>query len=378
MNPAITERLKTWMVDEVLPFWADTGIERQSGAFHERLTEAGTPDLSVPRRVRVQARQIYVYAHAAVLGLYPGGASVALRAFDRLMATAHAPDGRSGFVHLLHPDGSVANPLRDSYDHAFIVLACAWLARATGEPRVRQVLDGTLDYIARDLTASDGTLYEGDPRTLPRRQNPQMHWFEAALALDEALGHPAARRLARRSFEHLESHLYDPATETIGEYFDDEWRPMPGQEGQVIEPGHLAEWVWLLRKAEGVLGRSTADLSGRLLTRALRFQDERLGLLVDEATRDGRITRPTRRSWLQTELAKAHLAQADRGDPAASLQASAALENLEAHYLGKPFRAGWIDQLDEAGTPLPAPVSASTFYHIFVAICEADRVIGKN
>jgi mannose-6-phosphate isomerase len=106
----------------------------------------------------------------------------------------------------------------------------------------------------------------------------------------------------------------------------------------------------------------------------LRFQDPRTGLLVDEATRDGTIRRATRRSWLQTELAKAWIAQADRGVPGAYGKAVEALTVLRDSYLGQPFAEGWLDQRDGDGRAMPGPVSASTLYHIFVAIAEAERL----
>ncbi len=88
-----------------------------------------------------------------------------------------------------------------------------------------------------------------------------------------------------------------------------------------------------------------------------------------------RVRRGTRRAWLQTELAKAWIAEAEGGRPGARDQALGALANLDRHFLRKPFREGWIDQLDEAGRPIPGPVPASTLYHIQVAIVEAHRVL---
>src|SRR5439155_98697 len=78
-----------------------------------------------PRRVFVQARQIYCYAKAAQMGWYPEGRAIALQGLEHLLAKAKAPDGKPGFVHTLKPNGTVLDPLRDSYDHAFVLLALA-------------------------------------------------------------------------------------------------------------------------------------------------------------------------------------------------------------------------------------------------------------
>ncbi|SDE51099.1 AGE family epimerase/isomerase [Belnapia rosea] len=370
-----TERdLCRWISDVVLPYWAGPGFDEGSGLFQERLLPDGTPDRAAPRRVRVQARQIYVYAQAAVLGWAPEGAALALRAFDSLVAVAQAPDGKTSFIHTFSPGGHVVSPLRDAYDHAFIVLACSWLWRATGEARVRRVLDATLDFLDAEMTAADGSLLEGVPASLPRRQNPQMHWFEAMLALMEH-GIPSGAERAARHRVLFETRLYDRATRSLGEYFTDDWAPAPGLPGTILEPGHHAEWVWLLRRHDALAGLPANDISGELLSTALRWADPGTGLLVDQALRDGSVHRATRRTWLQTELAKAWLAEAELGRPGAADAARAALGALDRHYLRQPIAAGWTDQLDADHRLLPGPVPASTLYHIFVAIAEGQRVL---
>ena len=103
----------------------DRRLGRQAGGFVDRLDADGRADRSAPRRVFVQARQIYCYAKAAQMGWYPDGRAIALKGLEHLLAKAKAPDGKPGFVHTLTPDGSVLDPLRDSYDHAFVLLALA-------------------------------------------------------------------------------------------------------------------------------------------------------------------------------------------------------------------------------------------------------------
>ena len=52
-----------------LAYWAQNGCDPRGGAY-EHLFMDGTPDADHLRRVRVQARYVYVYAHAAHLGWY--------------------------------------------------------------------------------------------------------------------------------------------------------------------------------------------------------------------------------------------------------------------------------------------------------------------
>src|SRR5262249_31367105 len=74
----IVQALRQWTVARALPLWSDAGYDHVRGGFQEYLRPDGTPDPSATRRLRVQARQIYVYAHAAALGWYPSGRDIAL------------------------------------------------------------------------------------------------------------------------------------------------------------------------------------------------------------------------------------------------------------------------------------------------------------
>src|SRR5262245_19768973 len=110
----IVRTLRQWAVVRALPLWSSAGYDHAQGGFQEYLSPDGTPDPSATRRLRVQARQIYVYAHAAELGWYPSGRDIALAGIDFMVEKYRSPEGRPGYAHLLAPDGSIANSLRDT------------------------------------------------------------------------------------------------------------------------------------------------------------------------------------------------------------------------------------------------------------------------
>lgn len=373
---AIAPRLKAWTIELALPLWSKTGRDPRGG-FLERMHRDGSPDLAAARRTRVQARQIYVYAHAAALGWFPPGLALALDALEFLLARCRAPDGKPGYVHLLAADGSVQDPLRDAYDHAFLLLALCWLAKASGDAQVRRLAEEVLAFCDAHLAAADGTLHEGVPASLPRRQNPHMHWLEAVLALDETLQHPSAPARAARLRGLLTARFLDPQTGTLTEYFGADWQPAAPAAARAVEPGHQAEWSWLLRRHEQRAGLPRDPLASELLRFAVRSAEPRHGFLLDAVDVHGRAWPGAgRRLWPQTELAKAWLAQHEAGDEAAAPAAEAALQALAAHYLCGCPAGGWIDRFDQDGKAAAEHIPASTLYHLFVAIIEADRVLG--
>lgn len=373
----IVGRLRAWMTETALPFWLDVGADRARSGFHERLHADGRPDLDTPRRVMVQARQIYVYAHATALG-WGAHASRVAEAVAFVAARFRAPDGRPGYVFSIAPDGSVADARRDTYAHMFILLAFGWAARLTGDAQIHALVEEAMDFATEHLSAGDGTFLEGIPPSLPRRQNPHMHAFEAMLALHETVAHPRAMPAAERLRQLLEHRFLDQATGTIGEFFTDSWEPALGASGTTIEPGHHAEWAWLLRRYERLAGAAPGPLPGVLLERAARGRDARTGLLFDEIGRDGTVRKASHRTWPQTEFAKAWLAEAEAGHPTAAGEARQALAALSRHYLDRPVVGGWTDQIDSDGRPLTAHIPASTLYHLFGAVAEADRVLGSR
>jgi mannose-6-phosphate isomerase len=321
----------------------------------------------------VQARQVYCFAKAAQLGWYPPGREIALKGLAYLLAKAKAPDGRPGYVHRLTPDGAVLDPRRDTYDHAFVLLALATVYSLGRDAQVRAEIDALLSFMDAHLRSPHGGFLEGLPSSMPRRQNPHMHLFEAMIAAFDATHDTAFQNRAGEFFALFLSSLYDKQKRVLGEYFEEDWSRI---EPVSVEPGHQAEWVWLLKGFERITGCPTARPRAELLESALRYRDDATGCLVDEGDAEGNRRRHTRRLWPQTEMAKAWIAQAEAGDSGAADEARAALLRLERHYLSHPVAGGWYDQFDRDGKSLVATIPASSFYHVLCAVSEAEQVLG--
>jgi mannose/cellobiose epimerase-like protein (N-acyl-D-glucosamine 2-epimerase family) len=369
----IVKVLCTLIIQHSLPLWSGEGWDPAAGGFVERLDIEGRADRAAPRRVRVQARQIYCFAKAAQLGWYPQGKEIAIKGLEYLLAKARSPDGRSGFVHLLDPDGSVLNPLRDTYDHAFVLLALATVYQLDRDAQVGDEIKSLVAFLDSGLRSPHGGFLEGIPATLPRRQNPQMHLFEAMIATFDATGDQVYQNRAGDLFGLFVANLYDSRRQVLGEYFEEDWARI---EPASVEPGHQAEWVWLLKGFERITGCPAGRHRSQLLASALRYRDDATGCLFDEGDADGNIRKFTRRLWPQTEIAKAFIAQAEAGEERAAEEALKALDRLYRHYLRHPVLGGWYDQFDRDNRSLVDSIPASSFYHIVCAIAEAERVLG--
>jgi mannose/cellobiose epimerase-like protein (N-acyl-D-glucosamine 2-epimerase family) len=369
----VVARLKRRMIDHALPLWSGEGWDSAAGGFVDRLDQNGRADRLAPRRVFVQARQIYCFAKAAQMGWYPQGREIALKGLDYLLARAKAGGGEPGFVHTLSPEGAVLDSRRDTYDHAFILLALASVYALDRDAQIRTEIDALCHFLDTKLRSPHGGFLEGWPASMPRRQNPQMHLFEAMIAAFDATHDTVFQNRAGDFFALFLGVLYDKQKQALGEYFEDDWSRI---EPVSVEGGHQAEWVWLLKGFERITGCPTGRHRGELLASALRYRDDATGCLTDEGDAAGNIRRHTRRLWPQSEMAKAWIAQAEGGEAVAADEARAALARLERHYLSHPVTGGWYDQFDRDGNSLVATIPASSFYHVLCAVTEAEQVLG--
>ena len=92
----IVARLKLRMIDHCLPLWSTEGWDDSAGGFIDRLDADGRADTAAPRRVFVQARQIYCYAKAAQMGWYPEGRAIALKGLEHLLAQGESARWQTG------------------------------------------------------------------------------------------------------------------------------------------------------------------------------------------------------------------------------------------------------------------------------------------
>ncbi len=375
---AAADRFQQWIVEQALPLWSRLGTDPVSGAHYERLTPAGSVDKVANLRTRVQARQAFFYALAYDRGWCPRGRELAegLLAFVRREA-AH-PDAGAGYVHLLSTDYQILDTRQDLYDHAFFLLAYAWSYRAFGDAEALAEVERLVAHLDARLGSPVGGWVEGDYDYSCRRQNPHMHLFEAFLALHDATGE--ARWLARAGeiFTLFQTRFFSPLDGVLFEFFDEDWHRLADARGEVVEPGHMMEWVWLLDWYGRRAGRPVAQYTRVLYERGLALGQAPSGLLYDAVTTDGRVLDAGKRCWGITELIKASLVQIRAGHPRAEAIAVKAVDDLFRFYLCSSTPGAYVDRRGAQDEVIAAEAPASSLYHLIVAAVELiDHCAGR-
>ena len=370
-----------WLRECALPLWASRGFDPERGAFEEQLDFTGSPVMSAPRRVMVQARQTSVYASAALSGLYPQGGALALRAARAMIRAYLAADGARGWVFSVDRAGRVVDAKRDLYAHAFVLFALAWVMRLERDPIFEAAARATMEVL--DGAFADrvnGGYWDCLPRADDlRRQNPHMHLFEAFVALYETSRRADVLERCRTLHELALTRFFDPATGALREYFDNGWAVHPRPGAGSVEPGHLFEWAWLLRRYEAISGQDQSEPVAALIGMAVRKGlDVPRGRIVDEIGEDGQVRAASSRSWPHAEALKALTEEAALGNGDHSHAIAPILIRLRDIYCRRELNGGWFDHVDGEDRPISKIMPASTLYHVYFGITSVEKYMRRG
>jgi mannose-6-phosphate isomerase len=360
-----------WLTDQAWPFWLERGVDWQRGAFHEHLDPASLQCAAPFRRLRVAARQTYVFAKAARHDVPQAKEAFAL-GLNFLQGPARLPDG--GFAWRFDLDNRPIDLTRDLYDHAFVLLAFSAAAEVVGTGRMRTDAVALVGHIAARFAHPAGGYRDSIPHTQPRRQNPHMHLFEALLAACEVFGGEPFFNCASGLAALFVARLFQAKDGALPEYFDEALEPRREAGRFVTEPGHHYEWIWLLHRYETAAAAMGMPMDPALTLAAdslFEFAerycvDPSSGLVANGIWSDGTVSDGGFRLWPQTERLKAVARRRPDRIPGA-------IAALERHFAG--VRPGlWIERMDATGHAIVEPAPATSLYHLTAAFTD-DAVL---
>ncbi|MEP7099186.1 MAG: AGE family epimerase/isomerase [Burkholderiales bacterium] len=387
MSPAIDPdpehpgaALRRWLIEQALPTWAGIGVDRQAGGFFEAIDLQGHA-VEAPRRTRVVARQVYVFATAARRGWWAGADALVEHGLAFMLQELRREDG--SFASSVRADGTLVDARFDLYEQAFALFALAAARRdrpdrAALHDEATALLQALRDCWRHPLIGFE----EAAPRSLPLRSNPHMHLLEAALEwaeVAEPRDRPLWNELADELVRLCLTHFIDRESGALREHFDGDWQPMPGAPGRVVEPGHQFEWGWLLLRWAARSGDAAAlSAAHRLIAIGeAHGVDRSRGVAINTLDDALQVTDANAKLWPQTERIKAwHAALVRAPDALARMQARARLRDAVAgltRYL-LPSPAGlWHEVMNVRGDFVLQDCRASSLYHIVCAIDTLER-----
>ena len=371
--------LVDWLTKHALPGWWQSSADQVGGGFFETRNRDGA-GVDSPRRTRVVARQIYVFAAAKRLGWSGPADEAILHGATFFLRKLRQPSGY--FVSAVRTDGVVIDPCFDLYEQAFALfgLASMWSAGiAGGDP----VLVGRalLHQLERDYKHPLSGYHEGRSDVGLLRANPHMHMLEALIAFRYADSDGDLRHYDQLADEIAclcVDRLMSPVHGAVREYFDSQWMACGPTVGVEIEPGHQFEWgallmEWGTRRSLPIL----INAGMRLIKLGENYGiNSHTGLVVNALDSGLSIADAASRLWPQTERLKAWCLMA-RFAPTSEEREHAmrkihiAASNVRRYFTTTP--AGmWHEHINADGCFREFECRTSSLYHIVTAI-EAMR-----
>lgn len=380
MNSEATASFFKWLSQDALPLWSTRGID-PSGGFVERIEVNGELDMAV-RRARLVARQIYAFRAASEIG-WSGPADALIEHGARALLAHHVSSDHVAIPRYV-PETGLKEGGFDLYDQAFVLFGFRQLAEARGGAEPEQLAKRMLQRMRGGWQHPLGGFCETDPASSPLKANPHMHLLEAALAWLEVSDAEEWVKLASEVAELCLNKFIDPQSGALQEFFDVDWSRLSDTNSHVVEPGHQAEWAWLLVR----WFRRTRDRRFFEAAKRLFELSEELGVnqkqnkFINELGSDFQVRDGRMRLWPQTERIKALVIfceettdEADRAHLMAQLEATVAgLLDFFRH----PIEGSWWEHLDEHGQACLEPARASSLYHIMGAATELARFSGQR
>jgi mannose/cellobiose epimerase-like protein (N-acyl-D-glucosamine 2-epimerase family) len=373
MTETNAEKIRHWLFELALPFWAAQGKDQVYGGPVEQVGMNGEPSDAGFKRVRVFCRQVYVFSHAHLLG-WEAGLAHATDMFEAMVRYAWQGP-QFGWAKTVRSDNTILDPTPDLYENAFALFSLGWFYQAKPDPRVLDHMLSTATFIDTRMRHPKSGFWHQLPPTGPRLQNPHMHLLEACLVCFNATQHPIFERLAKEVVSLFCTNFYNQDTQTLCEFFDDDLDPMVGETGLIVEPGHQLEWAWILAEANKIFDLDVRMAAKGLVDFAQRFGVQPgTGATYNAINVDGTGRDLGSRTWPNTERLKAAVAMYELFGHRPEPIVEPTLELLFSRYLASPIPGGWIDAFDATGTPTSTVMPTSTFYHLFLAFAEILRL----
>jgi mannose/cellobiose epimerase-like protein (N-acyl-D-glucosamine 2-epimerase family)/mannose-1-phosphate guanylyltransferase len=366
------EGFARWLRLRALPVWSTIGMNA-AGAFAETISLDGEP-LSSFRRARVQARQIYVYSQAGLLGWDGPWRETVEKGIEELNRTFRRPDGL--YRARVDEKGVSLDDTVTLYDQAFVMLALATARKAGLAPGAESEASVVRDALLARAGPNGAMVEVGEQ---PYQANAHMHLFEAFQAWEEVGEDAKWARASDQVADLARTVLFDPVKGCLREFFGADWTAASGEDGKLVEPGHQFEWASLLF-LYGLKRRNEvfSSIARELHAFGRRGIADRGGYVLDALNDDGSVRSRRARLWPQSEWLRASLLLAEHSpkDERVILlnEAGSALSSL-ARYLTPDGL--WNDKQLEPGDFLEEPAPASSFYHIMSAFSQLEATSGS-
>jgi N-acylglucosamine 2-epimerase len=247
------------LLDDIIPFWLEHGLDREYGGFLHWLDRDGSV-YNTDKNIWVQCRSaVWILArlyNTVARGAIPGvelrreWLDAATSAMDFVMKYAFDWDGRMYF--LVTRDGKPLRKRRYLFAESFGVIACTEYFKATGDEKYLQ----RAVEIYRLMLSYHRTPGALPPKVFPQTRRMKSHAMPMVLVattqeIRQVHSDPLYQEVMDDSLDQIFHHFWKPEDRVLLENVGLNGERMDSPDGRVINPGHAIESSWfIMREAE--------------------------------------------------------------------------------------------------------------------------------
>ncbi len=234
--------MRSFLIDNVLPFWLKNGVDRECGGMITKLDRSGVP-YGYEKNVWFEGRSMYTYCLAYnELNPDPEYLVLAENMYGFLKKCELDSTGRLPFF--VSRDGSCLVKNSQYYSETFAAIGCTEYYLATGREELRSSAERYFDiaysmYRAELSPPPDDHLYAPKTKAL----GPSMIMLSTAQVLRK-LDFDKYHKIAGKCAEEIWVHFKDGKGLLENVAFDGSFVDTPS--GREINPGHSLEAGWFL------------------------------------------------------------------------------------------------------------------------------------
>ncbi len=369
---------KTW-----IPTWFQNFSDVENDGFYERL-DVNYNNIEMPKRLLSQCRQIIVYSMAYKNTPRSEYLSKIDDTFDFIDKNYFQPKVGGAIFSIDQRSNDIVDNKYDLYAHAFVLMACSAYLSINSNYKIERFAKTILNFVLNNFRNEYGGFNEAlDKKLTPikkvRRQNPHMHLLESTLHLYEITGDKEYLDTAQELLTLFFEKFYDKKTQTIGEFFNNDLSPHVDT-GNIVETGHHAEWIWLLKRYQEITQSEDTHVHNTI--NSLFDWILRNGFnkgIYNSQSREGNVLESDKRIWpvMETMRAAAIMTQNNLYQN----EALSLLEDLKKIFLEKyiNFETGaWNEILDKDLSLISDYLPATTPYHIYPILVDIKKYLNQN
>ena len=236
---------RSLLLDGVVPFWLQHGIDREHGGVLSCMSDDGQV-LSGDKFIWSQARSVWTFS-ALYNRIEPRPEFLAAAENSVRFLLAHGRDDRGRWVYHTDREGRVLEGAISIYSDCFAIYGLSEYYRASRDELALSVARQTFERVARRIDEPD--FHETAPYPMPpewKNHGVPMIMTETTHELAQTLGDDLLEGLAGQYADRIMRHFVKPERKVLLEFLTRDYQELPPPAGTFVMPGHAIESMWFV------------------------------------------------------------------------------------------------------------------------------------